>query len=120
MRRIPQPPIDPAARDPERHGFWRALVAAFLGLSILITGARHSTGVETAQGGAARETQLMKAFSSGGLQFPDQVAPPPPPKFDNSPQGLAALQRWEKQSAAFTPPTWLVRVDTSAKTPCPT
>ena len=76
-------------------------------------GARHLTGVDTVEGDTAWETQLMKAFSSGGLQFADQVAPPPPPKGGDA----EALARWAKQSA---PPAWKVRVDAGAKTPCPT
>jgi hypothetical protein len=113
FRRVAQPPVNPAMRDAERHDFWTGFVLAVVGFVLLLCGARHLTGVETVQGGTAWETQLVKAFSSGGLRFPEQVAPPPPPK-DADP---AALERWARQNP---PPTWKVRVDAGATTPCPT
>jgi hypothetical protein len=70
-------------------------------------------------GNTAREKQLVQAFSSGGLQFPDQAGPPPP-KLDGVADPAEALDRWAKQRAAYQPPTWKVRVDTVATTPCPT
>ena len=116
LQRIPQPPVNSAARRLERHDFWTGLALALAGLAFLLCGARHLTTVETVDGGTAWETQLVKAFAFDGLQFPDQVAPPPPPK-GNDP---AALERWAKQNEQFSKPTWKVRVDTAAKTPCPT
>ena len=69
----------------------------------------------------ARETQLIKAFSSGGLQFADALAPSPPPKPTGDPVAdAAALARWDQEQAGAEPPTWRVRVDPFAKTPCPT
>ena len=113
IRRIPQPPVNAAAHDLEHHEVWPGLVAALIGSILVFCGARHLTGVETVQGDTAWEIQLMKAFSSGGLQFADQVAVPRPPKGGDS----EALARWARQSAA---PAWKVRVDAGAKAPCPT
>ena len=41
-------------------------------------------------GGTASEIQLVKAFSFGGLQYADQMAPPPPPKLANRPRSRSA------------------------------
>jgi len=116
MRRVPQPPVNPAARDPERHDFWPGFIAALIGIILTFCGARHVTGVDTVDGGTASELQLVKAFSFDGLQYPDQIAPPPPPR-GNDPE---ALERWARQTHNTEAPTWKVRVDTAAKTPCPT
>ncbi|HWH71961.1 MAG TPA: hypothetical protein VNT26_21545 [Candidatus Sulfotelmatobacter sp.] len=116
LKRIPQPPVNPALRDREYHSFWPGFVTSLVGLVLLVCGARHLTGVETKDGSRAWETQLVKAYSSGGLQYATQIAPPPPPKTDDP----AALERWAKQNAQAETPTWKVRVDTEASTPCPT
>ena len=120
MKRIPQPPVNPALRDTERHDFWPGFVAALIGCLLAVCGARHVTGVETVGSGTAWETQLVKAFSLGGLQYPHHVAPPPPPRLDDPVAEAEALERWAKQDASAAEVTWKVRVDTSAKTPCPT
>ncbi len=78
------------------------------------------TGLGTATGDTASETQLVKAFSSGGLQFADQLAPPPPPRLSDPAAEAEALDRWAKQQANPPPPNWKVRVDTAAAAPCPT
>jgi hypothetical protein len=114
FKRVSQPPVDRALRDQERHSFWPGFVAALVGLVLVVCGARHVTAVDTVDGGMARETQLIKAYSSGGLQYADQLAPPPPPRSGNPDE----LTRWARQSAGAAP--WKVRVDTAAKTPCPT
>ena len=116
FKRVPQPPVDPARRNPERHEFWTGFAVGAVGFVLLVCGARHLTGVETTDGGTAWETQLVKAFSAGGLQFPQNVAPRPPPK-DADP---ATLARWDKERSQLATPTWKVRVDTAAAAPCPT
>jgi hypothetical protein len=116
FKRVPQPPINPAARDRELRDFWPGFVAVLLGAVLTFCGARHLTGVETVDGGTAWETQLIKAYSFDGLQYADRVASPPPPKSDDP----EALDRWARQRAEAAAPTWTVRVDTAAKTPCPT
>ena len=116
MQRVPQPPLNPALRDTERHDFWPGFIAALIGIILAFCGARHLTAVDTADGGTASETQLVKAFTFDGLQYPEQIAPPPPPR-GNDPE---ALERWARQTRSAEAPTWKVRVDTAAKTPCPT
>jgi hypothetical protein len=119
MRRVPQPPINPATRDPERHEFWAGLVAAVIGLLLVYAGLKHSTGIDTVEGDAAGELQLIKAFALGGLRYPEPASPPPL-RSDDPEASAEALDRWAKQQAQAQPPTWKVRVDTAAKTPCPT
>ena len=120
FRRIPQPPVNPAARARELHDFWPGFIVALAGVILLVSGVRHRTGVGTVEGSTAREVQLVRAFASGGLQYPSQIAPPPPPNLDNVADPAAALDRWAKQQAAFQPPAWKLRVDAGAQTPCPT
>jgi len=120
FKRVLQPPVNRALRAREGHDFWPGFVAALAGAVVVFCGARHLTNVDTVDGSTAWEPQLVKAFASSGLQYPDQVAPAPPPKLDNVANPGEALDRWAKQQASFKPPTWKVRVDTSAKTPCPT
>lgn len=122
MRRIPQPPVTAALRDEERHDFWPGFIAALIGVILLFCGARHLTRVETVDGDTAHEFQLVRAFSSGGLQYPSEKAAPQPPKPVGDPVlDAEALDRWaNSQHAAPEKPSWKVRVDTGAKTPCPT
>jgi hypothetical protein len=120
MNRLPQPPVNPALRDLERHDFWPGFIAALAGVILVFCGARHLTNVDTVDGGTAWESQLVKAFSSGGVQYPSKMSPPAPPKLDDPTAEAEALDRWARQQANWQPPTWKVRVDTEAKTPCPT
>jgi hypothetical protein len=120
MKRIPQPPVDPARRDLEQHGFWPGFVAILIGVVLVFGGARHLTAVDTVGGGTASEIQLVKAFSAGAVQYASRMAPPPPPKLDDPTAQAEALERWARQQANWQPPTWKVRVDTAAQTPCPT
>jgi hypothetical protein len=121
FKRVPQPPVNPATRALERHDFWPGFAATLVGLIIVFCGARHLTSVGTKDGDKAWETQLVRAFSSGGLQYPSQVPPPPPPRLEDPAAQAQALERWAKQQRANQEaPTWKVRVDVSAKTPCPT
>jgi hypothetical protein len=123
FRRIPQPPVNGALRDVEHHDFWFPFIVTVIGVVLLFCGARHLTRVETVDGDTAREIQLVKAFSSGGLQYPsEKVAPAQPPKPVGDPVlDAEALERWaNNQHAAPEKPSWKVRVDTGAKTPCPT
>jgi hypothetical protein len=119
-KRVPQPPLNPAQRDRERHDFWPGFVAALIGGVLLFCGARHLTGVETVEGSTAWESQLTKAFSVCGLQYASQIPAPPPPKLDDPAAAAEALDRWARQNASAAPPTWKVRVDTGAKKACPT
>ncbi len=116
MRRVPQPPLNPASRDVERHDFWPGLVVVLIGAIVLFCGARRATIIDTVDGGSASEPQLIMAFAFDGLQYADRMAPPPPPKGDDP----DALERWARDTRKAEAPTWKVRVDTSARTPCPT
>ncbi|HUC84259.1 MAG TPA: hypothetical protein VL970_03630 [Candidatus Acidoferrales bacterium] len=120
MARVPQPPVNPAARAQERHDFWPGLVAALAGVAVLFCGARHLTGVDTADGGAAWETQLVKAFASGGVQYASEQPAPPPPNLEGVANPAEVLDRWARQQAKAQPPAWKIRVDLGAKAACPT
>ncbi len=120
MKRIPQPPVNPALRDLERHDFWPGFVAVIAGVVLAFGGVRHLTFLGTVTGDTASEIQLVKAFSSGGLQYANEMAPPPPPRLSDPAAEAEALDRWAKQQASATPPTWKIRVDTAAAAPCPT
>jgi hypothetical protein len=117
---VPQPPVDRALRERERHDFWPGFAVALAGAALAFCGARHLTNVDTVDGNTAWEIQLVNAFSCGGVQYPDQVAPPPPPKLDGAANPGEALDRWAKQQAHVQPPPWKIRVDAGAKSPCPT
>jgi hypothetical protein len=120
MKRIPQPPVEPALRDGEHHDFWTGFIVVLIGGVLAFGGARHLTGVDTVGGSTASEIQLVKAFSSSGVQYASQLVAPAPPKLDDPAAEAEALDRWAKQQANAAPPKWKVRVDTDAKTPCPT
>jgi hypothetical protein len=120
MRRVPQPPLNPASRDVEAHNFWPGFIIVVIGALLIAGGARRMTAVETVDGGTAREVELMKAFASGGLQYPKHLPPPPPPRMDNSTVASDALDRWARDTAKPAQVTSKVRVDRAAKTPCPT
>jgi hypothetical protein len=119
--RVPQPPINPASRDKERHGFWLGFAVVAVGALLILCGARHITGIDTVDGNSAWETQLVKAFSSGGLQYPQQQnTAPPPPSTDDPAAMVDALNRWASRQANPPAPTWRVRIDTASKAACPT
>ncbi len=121
MSRIPQPPVNLALRDAERHDFWLGFVVVLAGLLLAFCGAQHLTSVGTVEGASASEPDLIKAFSFGGLQYASEQAPPKPPKPTGDPAAdAAALAKWDQQQAGVRPPDWKVRVDIGAKTPCPT
>ncbi|MBI4024995.1 MAG: hypothetical protein HY360_08435 [Verrucomicrobia bacterium] len=121
FKRVPQPSVNPALRDVEHHDFLPGFIAVLIGVILVFCGSRHLTGVDTVEGSPAGEPQLIKAFSSGGLQYASHLAPPAPPKPVDDPAAAAeALDRWAKQQANATPPKWIVRVDAAAKAACPT
>ncbi len=117
-RRVRQPAIQPALRDPERHDFWPGFICALIGLIVMFVGARHLTGVETTDGGSAWETQLIKAFSSGGIE----IGIPAPKPAAVGPDGLPEPAVAPEPEPREPEPGLLskVRVNLGAKTPCPT
>ena len=120
MKRVPQPPINPAMRGMERHHFWPVSVAVAVGVVLVFCGVRHLTALGTVTGDAASEIQLVKAFSSGGVQYASEWRPTPPPRLADPAAQAEALDRWAKEQANAKPPTWKIRVDTAAAAPCPT
>lgn len=120
MLRVPQPPVNPATRVLERHDFWPGFVVVVAGVIVAFCGARHLTNVDTTDGNTAWETQLIKAFSSGGVQYASEQAPPPPPNLEGVANPDEALARWAKEQADRQPPAWKIRVDLGAKAACPT
>jgi hypothetical protein len=117
--RIEQPPIQPALRAREHHDFWPGFVVALVGVLLLLAGARHLTGVETTDGDTAWETQLIKAFSSGGLSYTDPSARPPPRMPEDLP-GMVLPPAPPDEPPLATGSRWKVRVNLGASSPCPT
>ena len=119
--RVAQPPVDPARRNPERHEFWTGFVLVLIAALCLIAGSQHVTDVGSVGGDNATEYQLIRAFSSGGLQYPSQAAAWAPPKPTEDPEATAAaLDRWARDQGSSSRHRWQVRVDLGARTPCPT
>jgi hypothetical protein len=86
-------------------------------LVLAVWGIERLTKAETVDGGKASESQLTKAFTSGGLQ-PVESKPPP---------GLqdVSLPPWLPPEAKLPPPKARTakhkfRVNTGATTPCAT
>ncbi len=119
FQRRAQPPVNPASRAVERHSFWPGLAVTVVAAVLLFFGARHLTAIETTDGETAWETQLVKAYSSSGLKFPELAPRPPPPRSGDPLADAAALERWQRTAQTPTP-GWKVRVDTSAAAACPT
>ncbi len=116
VKLTPQPPINPALRDRERHDFWVGFIFALIGLLVLFCGTRHMTGLDTVEGNSAWEMQLVKAFTSGGLEYtmPGTMAEPPPP------DDPAAEARFAERRSMSTPAKLKYRINTGAQNPCPT
>jgi|YNPBryantNP2012_1023418.scaffolds.fasta_scaffold11227_3 hypothetical protein len=119
-RKISQPPINPGTRPTEQRDFWTGGVLTIVGLLVLIAGLRHLTGVETLDGSSAWETQLVKAFSTGGLRYAEATAAVLPTLPDNPADAVATLDRARKSSTERPHAIGRVRVDLGASTPCPT
>jgi len=118
LKRVEQPPVNPLLRDPERHDFWPAFILVIIAGMLLFCGGWHVTRVETSDGDAAREIQLIKAFASGGLQFVDSVSVPDPASFDDPAAAAEALERMAREEAKGSRIKY--RVNTGAADPCPT
>lgn len=118
FKRVPQPPVRAALRDPEQHDFWPGLVLSLVAALLLFGGARHVTGLETDEGGAAREIELVRAFARGGLERVRAPAVIDPAMYADPLEAAAALERLAQEDGRA--PRAGFRVNTGAADPCPT
>lgn len=118
FQRVSQPPVNPARRDPERHDFWPPFILVLIAGILLLCGGWHRTNLETTEGDAAREVQIIKSFASGGLQAVDSAAVPDPASFSDPAAAAAALERMARAEARGSRLKY--RVNTGAADPCPT
>ena len=118
IQRIAQPPIRPALRDPETRDFYPGFILTIMAILVILTGGLHVTEVDTTEGGTAREIELVKAFSSGGLELVETAPPPGPVALEDPAQAAAAIEQWERTRAR--PARLKFRVNPGASTPCPT
>ncbi len=116
--RVTQPPVNPRLRDPERHDFWPGFILVIIAAALLLCGGWHVTRVETSDGDAAREIQLIKSFAKGGLQVVDSAAVPDPASFADPAAAAEALERMAREEAKGFHLKY--RVNTGAADPCPT
>jgi hypothetical protein len=120
FQRVPQPPVQPAIRPTEAHGYWAGLIGLVLGVTCIGIGATNLTSIETTDGDAAHEAELIRAFAYGGLRH-ENPAPPEPPRPTGDPvYDAAAMERWQRQMAERNSSQAKLRVDTGAKAACPT
>lgn len=119
LRRVPQPPVQPASRAIEARGFWPGLVAGLIGFASLAVGAAHLTTIPTTDGDRAREMELVRAFAYGGLRH-GEAAPMPPRPTGDPVYDMAAMERWQKDISEHNSKAAKLRVDTGAKAACPT
>jgi hypothetical protein len=117
-QRVTQPPVHPFLRDSERHDFWPGFILALIAGILLFCGARHVTGVETQDGNSALEFQLVRAFTSGGLEFAEPGPPPDPTSFNSPDEAAVAMDRAARAEALSLKARY--HVNTGAATPCPT
>lgn len=119
MLRIPQPPINPQARDREAHGPWAAALLIVLGVAASAFGVLRTTGVETKSGDIASEMQVNQAMVHGGVT--DRAKEPPrkvpwemlPPELREAGAPPVYAEVPQEGKARF-------RIDLSAKAACPT
>ena len=117
MQRVPQPPVNPALRDVERHDFWPGFVAALIGIILMFCGARHLTGGgyggwRQRLGNPVDQSLCLRrpAICRSRWRRPRRREGMTPRRSNAGPGRTATTEA----------PTWKVRVDTAAKTPCPT
>lgn len=117
-RRIPQPPVVPESRDPEHHAFWPAFFLAVVAVALVLVGALKRTALPTQEEETARETQLIKAFARGGLEFAAARARLDPSALADPARAAAAMDQAAR--IADQPLRERYRVNTIATHPCPT
>lgn len=116
--RVPQPPVVPAQRDPEHHAFWPGFLVAAVAVLFLLLGARNLTAVLTEDDEPAWETQLVKAFARGGLQFQEARVRLDPTALADPGRAAAAMDQAAR--IADLPLRERYRVNPTAAHPCPT
>lgn len=118
VKRVPQPPVNAALRDPEHHDFWRGLGFILVAAVCVVMGMVRPTKVETTDGELATSFQLTKGFARGGIVVQEAVTAPNPAVYSD-PQAMAeALKKMARERA--TSPRLKYRVNTGAVDPCPT
>ena len=116
--RVPQPPVVPQQRDPEHPAFWPGFVVVVVAVLLLFVGALNLTVVPTEDDESARETQLVKAFARGGLQFREARVRLDPATLADP--GRAASAMDQAARIADLPLRERYRVNPNATDPCPT
>ena len=116
--RVAQPPVNPQARDPELHDFWPPFILVIAAGVLVFCGAWHVTSLPTTDGDSAQEVQLIRSFTSGGLQFVNAGPPPSPAAYPDASEFAAAMDRQAHQ--AELPLRARYRVNVGATDPCPT
>jgi len=117
-RRVAQPPIDLEHRNSERHRFGPGFAVLLVALALVLYGSVRATGLPTQEDDPARETQLIKAFARGGLEFRTAHVRLDPASLADPTRAAAALDRAAR--VADLPLRERYRVNTSAVDPCPT
>lgn len=110
--------MNPLRRDPERHDFWLGGFLSIVAGFSVICGALHRTEVDTTDGNSAREFQLVKSFTCGGLKAEAAVKPPDPALYSDPATLAEALERMAREEARS--PRLKYRVNVGAAAPCPT
>ena len=112
--------MNPRQRATERHEFWPGFIVGIMGLLVLVCGAGHATRIETTEGGTAWEWELVRAFTSGGLQAVDMQEPPDPSVYTDPGRMAQAMEQWERTRTGSGSAGLKYRVNPNAQTPCPT
>lgn len=99
---------------------WTGAVLAGLGVLLVVAGWSHQTQLEAVSGGPVWERELLQAFAHGGLRYAAADSSVPPSDGDATAIAKALDEQERRQQAEGTGRRSKVRVDTSAKTPCPT
>jgi len=115
---LPQPPVVPLLRDPEHHAFWPGFTVALVASALLVIGALNLTAVQTQDDESARETQLVKAFARGGLEFQAARVRLDPATLADPSRAAAAMDQAAR--IADLPVRERYRINTAAAHPCPT
>lgn len=92
---------------------------ALIACVLFFAGAKHTTRVASDGDDNATETQLVKAFTAGGLHASPSVAVPDLASYADPSEAAAALERMARQKEEATFPI-RYKVVLGAADPCPT